>query len=83
MQINAARVATNVGWTFFPPHWGNGFSSEALGALAEPLERGGVGEQRAIVTEGNVDSVRVAERCGFVRTGYAASKARRATVPRS
>jgi RimJ/RimL family protein N-acetyltransferase len=70
VQIDAARIATNVGWMFFPPHWGSGNASEAVSALAAHLERAGVVEQRALVTVGNLDSVRVAERCGFVATGY-------------
>ena len=70
VQINAARIATNVGWVFFAPHWGHGFASEAVNALAQQLARAGVEEQRAYVTVGNVDSVRVAQRCGFALTSY-------------
>lgn len=70
VQIDAARVATNVGWMFFPGHWGRGYASEAVGALAAHLERGGVVEQRATVTVGNVDSLRVAARCGFAPSAY-------------
>jgi ribosomal-protein-alanine N-acetyltransferase len=70
VQIDAARVATNVGWMFFPGHWGRGYATEAVRALAEHLERGGVAEQRAFVTVGNLDSLRVAARCGFAQTGY-------------
>lgn len=70
VQIDAGRIATNVGWMFFPGHWGRGYASEGVRALAEHLERGGVVEQRATVTVGNVDSLRVAARCGFVPTAY-------------
>lgn len=68
VDINAAHVATNVGWLFFPPFWGKGYASEAVKALAEHLTRAGVSEQRVYVTLGNGASARVAEKAGFAFT---------------
>ncbi len=65
VDINAAHIATNVGWIFFPPYWGKGYASEAVRALAEHLTREGVIEQRVYVTLGNGASARVAEKAGF------------------
>ena len=62
------RVATNVGWVFFPGGRGRGLASECVRALCEHLTAAGVLEQHAYVTAGNVDSVRVAEQVGFVAT---------------
>jgi RimJ/RimL family protein N-acetyltransferase len=64
-QINAARVASNVGWMFFRGARGRGLAAESVRALGDHLERSGVVEQRAYITLGNVDSVRVAVRAGF------------------
>jgi RimJ/RimL family protein N-acetyltransferase len=68
VDINAAHVATNVGWIFFPPFWGKGYASEAVSALAERLTGAGVTEQRVYVTLGNGASARVAEKAGFAFT---------------
>jgi RimJ/RimL family protein N-acetyltransferase len=59
------RVASNVGWVFFPGARGRGLAAESVRLLCEHLAAGGIPEQRAYVTAGNVDSVRVALRAGF------------------
>ena len=66
-EVLARGVATNVGYMFFPPHWGQGYASEAVRALADHLAGAGVREQRATVTLGNDASCRVLERAGFSR----------------
>lgn len=65
VQINAALVASNVGWMFFRGARGRGLAAESVRALGDHLARSGVREQRAYITVGNLDSARVAERAGF------------------
>lgn len=60
-------VATNVGYVFAPEAWGQGYATEAVGAVVAHLLGAGVRELRATVTVGNDASCRVLERLGFTR----------------
>ena len=62
------EVATNMGYIIFVPFWNQGYATEALRALVAYLERQGVVEQRACVTQGNDASARVLLKAGFVKT---------------
>jgi RimJ/RimL family protein N-acetyltransferase len=66
--IDTAKVATNVGYLFFPQYWGEGYASEAVLALSEHLIAHGVSKMIAVVTFGNAPSYRVLEKAGFVRS---------------
>ncbi|MFI5345961.1 MAG: GNAT family N-acetyltransferase [Elusimicrobiota bacterium] len=67
-EVDAANIATNIGYLIFPAFWGRGYASEAVAAVIEHLRRHGVEELRATVTSGNTASTRVLEKSGFVRT---------------
>ena len=67
-NVNYEGVATNVGYMFFPAHWGRGYATESVRALAAQLEEQGVLRMYAAVTAGNDASGRVLEKAGFVRT---------------
>lgn len=61
-----------VGYMLGREHWGRGIMTRALGALLEEVKDRPV---RARAARTNVASVKVLERCGFVRTGYWVSPA--------
>jgi len=61
-----------IGFLFDPKVWGKGFASEALRAIAAyGFEALGFSEIRADVDPDNTASLRVLERVGFRRTGFA------------
>ena len=66
--VDAANVATNVGYLFFPEAWGRGYATEAVRGIVEHFARLGIRELRALVTSGNDASSRVLIKAGFVRT---------------
>jgi RimJ/RimL family protein N-acetyltransferase len=55
-----------VGYWIGRAYWGKGVATAALSALLEVLPERPL---RAFVAAGNVGSIRVLEKCGFVRTG--------------
>ncbi len=67
-EVDDHGVALNVGYVFLPAHWGHGYASEAVAAVAEHLVARGVTRLVATVTVGNDASCRVLERAGFART---------------
>ena len=66
-EVTAGGVARNVGYMFWPAHWGRGYATEAVTALSDHLRRHGVMRQHATVTLGNEASCRVLEHAGFAR----------------
>ena len=67
--VDDAGVATNLGYVFSPRCWGQGYATEAVGALVAHLLRAGVTELHARVTDGNDASCRVLEKLHFARAG--------------
>lgn len=68
-EVNSANVATNIGYLFFPEHWGQGYASESVLAVSDHLIQCGVMQIAAAVTRGNEASYRVLEKAGFIRSG--------------
>ncbi|MDO6707547.1 GNAT family N-acetyltransferase [Photobacterium sp. 1_MG-2023] len=54
-----------VGYLLMPEFYGKGYGTESLQAVVEWAETQGLHQMRAVVTEGNVASERVLEKCGF------------------
>jgi RimJ/RimL family protein N-acetyltransferase len=54
-----------IGYWLGPAYWGRGIASAALALFVETLER----PLAAYVAAGNASSIRVLEKCGFVRDG--------------
>eukprot|EP01036_Dinobryon_divergens_P002438 gene2438-biopygen2164 len=68
----AFRAGHEVGCFIGPTFWGQGFATEALGALsAYGFDRLGFAEIRAEIGPDNAASLRVLEKLGFRRTGFA------------
>jgi ribosomal-protein-alanine N-acetyltransferase len=67
-EVNASKVATNVGYIFFSNFWGYGYATEATLALTNHLANCGISKMIAMVTEGNEASYRVLEKSEFIRS---------------
>jgi ribosomal-protein-alanine N-acetyltransferase len=65
--VNAANVATNFGYVFFPEFWRQGYATECTRAVVEHFVRHGILEVYAFVTQGNLGSEGALARAGFVR----------------
>jgi RimJ/RimL family protein N-acetyltransferase len=66
--LDHTGAATNVGYLFFPPFWGQGLATEAVSAVVEHLITLGVARFVATVTVGNRASARVLTKAGFAFT---------------
>jgi RimJ/RimL family protein N-acetyltransferase len=55
------------GWAFAPYGWGKGYASEVVRAIMVWADEQSISEVRAIIDHANLDSARVAEKCGFSR----------------
>jgi ribosomal-protein-alanine N-acetyltransferase len=56
---------TELGYWLGEGHWGQGFASEAVGALVQAAAAAGIAPLRARVLLHNRGSIRVLEKCGF------------------
>jgi len=57
-----------IGYWVGEPYWGEGYASEATRALADAAEAAGCADLRASAQSANIASLRVLEKCGFVKT---------------
>lgn len=57
--------SAEVGFMFLPKYFGKGYATESLLALVKYSQYVGVSELTANITEGNISSVRVVQKCGF------------------
>lgn len=64
-EVTQALVASNVGYYFFPEHWGAGYATEAVLAATRHLMAQGIYHLVATVTLGNTASERVLTKAGF------------------
>ena len=67
-NIQIDMTASNVGYLFARPFWGQGLASEAVAALTQHLMYQGVTRLVATVTDGNVASGRVLVKAGYTFT---------------
>jgi len=67
-EITLAMEASNVGYYFFPAHWGQGYATEAVQVVTQHLLSQGVLRLVATVTAGNTASERVLHKAGYVFT---------------
>jgi len=65
-EITLTMEASNVGYYFFPPHWGQGYATEAVRVVSQHLLSQGVHRLVATVTAGNTASERVLQKAGYV-----------------
>jgi RimJ/RimL family protein N-acetyltransferase len=64
-EITLAMEASNLGYYLFPPHWGQGYATEAVRAVTQHLLSQGVQRLVATVTVGNTASDRVLQKVGY------------------
>lgn len=69
--VDSGGGVAEVGYSLHPDHQGNGFATEAVGAVVDALLAGGVHRVEAGVDPENVASRRLLERLGFEREGLA------------
>jgi RimJ/RimL family protein N-acetyltransferase len=54
------------GWAFGAASWGRGVASEAIAAVTGWADAAGIAETRCMIDNGNIASMKVAARCGYV-----------------
>ncbi|HEY0977041.1 MAG TPA: GNAT family N-acetyltransferase [Flavobacteriales bacterium] len=59
-----------LGYTMMKEYWGQGYASEAIASVVELAFQLGLHRVEAITRPGNLASMRVLEKNGFVREGY-------------
>jgi RimJ/RimL family protein N-acetyltransferase len=67
-EITLTMEASNLGYYFFPPYWGQGYATEAVRAVTQHLLSQGVHRLVATVTDGNTASERILQKAGFIFT---------------
>lgn len=66
LELDPDRPLTaEVGYLFLPQFFGKGYATQALKATLEYGAELGIKHWQAVVTEGNLGSCRVLEKCGF------------------
>jgi RimJ/RimL family protein N-acetyltransferase len=67
-EITLTMEASNLGYYFFPPYWGQGYATEAVREVTQHLLSQGVHRMVATVTDGNAASERVLQKAGYAFT---------------
>lgn len=71
-HFDETRSQAEVGYELHPDFWGRGYTTEALDRLLRyAFEEMALKELRAYTDQGNHASIRVLEKCGFIRRGTA------------
>lgn len=70
-RMEKHNFRSEIGYTMHPAQWGKGFMLEAMGAaLHYGFEQIGLHSVEANVNPSNMASIKLLERCGFVREAY-------------
>ena len=70
LHTDVERVSAEIGYWLGQPHWGRGIATEALRAVtAEAFKRFEITRLYAVPFADHLASVRVLEKCGYVREG--------------
>jgi RimJ/RimL family protein N-acetyltransferase len=71
LQTDVERVSAEVGYWLGRAFWGRGIATQALGAVtAEAFKRFEITRLYAVPFADHLASVRVLEKCGYVREGH-------------
>jgi RimJ/RimL family protein N-acetyltransferase len=65
VEITLDMEASNVGYYFFPPYWGQGYATESVSAVTQHLLSQGVHRLVATAAVGNTASERVLQKTGY------------------
>jgi RimJ/RimL family protein N-acetyltransferase len=70
LHTDVERVSAEIGYWLGQPHWGRGIATEALRAVtSEAFKRFEITRLYAVPFADHLASVRVLEKCGYVREG--------------